>query len=133
MIFVLDANIVIKYLKNNEPIAMGIEQALFNGDSVIIPKIVDYEVRRGFAIYPAPKQESIYQILIENCPVRALGGAVWDRSIHIYQELYKKGYTVGEMDILIAGFCLTHGYTLVTNNRKDFGHIKGLQLVDWSK
>jgi len=51
----------------------------------------------------------------------------------VYKELYHKGFTVGELDILIAAFCLIHDLTLVTNNTKDFENINGLIIVDWTQ
>jgi len=38
----------------------------------------------------------------------------------------------GDADLLIAASCLVHGYILVTNNKRDFENIEGLQLEDWT-
>jgi predicted nucleic acid-binding protein len=38
-----------------------------------------------------------------------------------------------EDDILQAGYCINHGYTLVTHNLKHFEGIPGLQTIDWVK
>ena len=56
---------------------------------------------------------------------------IWRRAANLYSDLRHKGFTVGDADILIAAFCLENGYTLVTNNTKDFVHIDELMLVDW--
>jgi tRNA(fMet)-specific endonuclease VapC len=57
----------------------------------------------------------------------------WKRAEAIYEGLYRKSLTVGELDILIAAYCLTHACTLVTNNTKDFANIDGLICVDWTR
>ena len=56
----------------------------------------------------------------------------WARAEPVYADLYRKGLTVGEMDILIAAFCLENNFTLVTNNVRHFEVIGGLKIEDWT-
>ena len=51
----------------------------------------------------------------------------------IRAELAVAGKRIGEYDTLIGGQCLRHGLTLVTNNLSEFGRIRGLACVDWTK
>lgn len=44
----------------------------------------------------------------------------------------KKLKKIGRGDLLIACFALAHGATLVTRNTKDFAHITGLKLENWT-
>ena len=46
--------------------------------------------------------------------------------------LEKAGTPVGSMDMLIGAHALSLGATLVTNNVREFKHIKGLKIADWS-
>ena len=55
----------------------------------------------------------------------------WKLAVEIYADLWKKRFTIGEMDILIAAFCIENNYTLVTANIKDFENIDGLKFVNW--
>jgi tRNA(fMet)-specific endonuclease VapC len=41
------------------------------------------------------------------------------------------GTPVGPMDLLIAAISLTHNFTLVTNNTKEFQRVKNLKLENW--
>jgi len=105
------------------------------GDDLVIPKIVDYEIRRGFRIVTASKKEAVYKLLTGPdgwCRVAVLGSGSWERAEHVYAELYRKGLTVGDLDILIAAFCLENNYTFVTSNTKHFKDIDRLLLADWS-
>ena len=133
MKYALDTNIIIRYLRNEPIIENNFDDAALRDYEMIIPKMVDYEIRRGFSITPSPKKEAGYKVLVEQCPVTEMDEESWEKAIQIYKELYKKGFTVGEMDVLIAAFCLVHGYALVTNNIKDFKNIDGLKLVDWTQ
>jgi len=46
--------------------------------------------------------------------------------------LEKAGTPVGSMDMLIGAHALSLGAILVTNNVREFKHIKGLNIADWS-
>ena len=134
MTFALDTNIIIRYLRNDTIVAHNVDFALKNRFQMYVPKTVDYEIRRGFSIMtiPSTKKETAYKILTERCPVVTMCELSWERALYVYKHLYHKGYTVGEIDMLIAAFCLEYSCTLVTNNTSDFENIEGLKLVDWS-
>jgi len=42
------------------------------------------------------------------------------------------GFTVGDMDLLIAATAKTHNLTVATLNYSDFSHIPGVAVEDWS-
>jgi tRNA(fMet)-specific endonuclease VapC len=46
-------------------------------------------------------------------------------------ELERQGRPIGAMDLLIAAQALALGYTLVTNNRREFERVAGLRLENW--
>jgi len=135
MKYALDTNIVFRYLKNESPSVQSIDSVLAGNHKLYIPKIVDYEVRRGFKLMrqPSPRKELVYRLLTQRCPIIEMDIIVWERAIDVYKELYRKGFTVGELDILIAALCLVHDLILVTNNTKDFENIDSLTTVDWTQ
>ena len=132
MYYALDTNTIIHYLRNNANVRHNLKNAVMQGHGLVVPKLVDYELRRGFRIASAPKKETAYKILAERCTVAEMDVSSWERAIHVYMNLYQKRFTVGEIDILIAAFCLENDCTLVTNNTADFENIDGLKLVDWT-
>ena len=132
MFYALDTNIIIHYLRNDANVHHNFKNAVVQGCGFVVPKVVDYEMRRGFRIASAPKKEIAYKILTERCAVAEMDAGSWERAIQVYTDLYKKRLTVGEIDILIASFCLESDCTLVTNNTMDFKNIDGLKLVDWT-
>jgi tRNA(fMet)-specific endonuclease VapC len=99
---------------------------------LLIPRIVDYEVRRGLRIKFAPAKERKYSGLLERCEILEISEGAWERAIDVYAELYHKRFTVARADILIAATCLEHNCILVTNNTKDFSNVNGLGLADWT-
>jgi predicted nucleic acid-binding protein len=42
----------------------------------------------------------------------------------------RKGKKIKTPDAIIAATALAHGYTLITNNEKDFASIKGLKIIN---
>lgn len=49
----------------------------------------------------------------------------------IRADLKKKGAMIGANDLLIAAHARSLAATVVTNNTKDFGRIKGLRVENW--
>jgi tRNA(fMet)-specific endonuclease VapC len=135
MKYALDTNIIIRYLKNETTSVNNIDNALAGNHKLYIPKMVDYEVRRGFKLMqrPSHRKEQVYELLTQRCPIIEITAVIWELAIDVYKDLYRKGFTVGELDILIAAFCLAHDYAIVTNNTKDYENIDGLAILDWTQ
>ena len=48
-------------------------------------------------------------------------------------DLKKRGAQLGAADLMISAHARAIGATIVTNNTKDFGRVKGLQVENWTK
>ena len=131
MEYAFDTNTIIHLMRGLHSVRDNREKAQKNGVRFIIPPFVHYEVRRGLIIKPNPKHEEAYAIICDNCLLGEMTAKVWERAAQIYAELYYKHFTVNDADIVIAAFCIENGYTLVTDNVKDFENIGGLQYVNW--
>ena len=132
MAYALDTNIIISYLRKDPNVRHRFRELQIQGNDFGIPKVADYEIRRGFRIKSTPSKRAAYEILTEELNILELDMMVWAKAEEIYAELYKKHYTVGEMEILIAATCLINDYILVTTNIKDFENIDGLDIIDWT-
>jgi len=130
MTYALDSNTLIAILNNDKNVEKKGETAIARGDKFVIPPIVDYEIQRGLLYKPSPRKEKIYFSLRQHFGVGIMTPEMWVKSAHIYFDLRKKGFTVGDDDIFIAAFCLLSGYTLITRNTKDFENIADLQQVN---
>ncbi len=131
MRYALDTNTVILLLRNDQNVSRLFHSALEKESEIAIPPLVHYEIRRGFLCGSSPKREESYDILIEQCPIREMDIDSLECAANIYANLYREKLTMDDADLLIAAFCLTGGYTLVTNNTKHFAHIAGLKTEDW--
>lgn len=138
LIYAFDTNAVVHYLWGNKNVHINFNNAVLHAQEhrFVIPRVVDYELCRGFEIKPVPKKEAMYNLLTSvdgRCAVVDMGERFWREAKYIYAELYRKHFTVGELDILIAAFCMYHNCTLVTANTKDFVNMDGLRIVDWTQ
>jgi len=138
MIYVLDTNVIIQYLKKDITVTDRFDAAVFAGYRLIVPRAVDYEIRRGLALSKATRKALIYNDMTSpmptgQCEIVDMGEQIWRLAKEIYVHLYQKGFTVGEIDILIGAYCLQHNYTLVTSNTKDFVNIDGLKIINWKE
>ena len=131
MTYALDTNTIIAILGNDKNVEENWENAAASDSRFIIPPVVDYEIQRGLLYKPSPRKEKIFFSLRQHYGVGVMTPEMWVKSSHIYVDLRKNGFTVGDDDIFIAAFCLLNEYTLVTRNTKDFENIVGLQQVNW--
>ena len=135
MVYALDTNIIIHYLRRDPNVTHKLNDAILRGDDLVVPKIVNYELRRGFRIASAPNKEAAYSTLIEPagcCDIAQMDDDSWEQAEKVYTDLHRKRLTVGELDILIAAYCIEYSCTLVTNNTKHFSVIDGLLIEDWT-
>jgi len=130
-VFVLDSNILSFYLRQDQQIIQRVKNALLNGDEVIIGPIAYYEVKRGLLAIKAEKRLRDFEALCRVLGVGQLDNSLLDFAVDIYCELRDKKKTVEDADILIAAFCISHGFTLVTHNIKHFEIISGLNYCHW--
>ena len=131
-VFALDSNTISFYLRGNVAVIASVEKAIDDGNSIVIPPIVYYEVKRGLKFINAAKKLKEFEALCELFPVGELGDYLLEESIDMYIQERKAGRNTEDADIFIAVFCIHNNYTLVTDNMSHFKNISSLQLVNWA-
>ena len=130
-VYALDSNIISFYLRDNAIVIANIEKTISDGNSIVIPPIVYYEVKRGLKFINAVKKMKEFEALCELFPVGKLGDYLLEESIDIYIRERKAGRNTEDADIFIASFCIHNNYILVTDNIEHFNNISDLQLINW--
>ena len=131
MIYALDSNIVSYALKDDEAILSRIEEEAARKNSIVIPPIVYYEVKRWLYLTQSIRKERSFKNLCGQA-VAPLDEDTLEKAAQIYAQLTRIGKLTSDADILIAAFCIVNQYVLVTNNEKHFIDIEGLKMTNWA-
>ena len=130
-LFLLDTNICI-YIINQRPDSVFKKFKKVSLDNILISSVTEYELRYG--VEKSQKSEKNLVILndflafLNIVPFDSLSSSI---AASIRCTLEKKGQMIGPYDLLIASQAIANGYTLVTNNEKEFKRIKDLKIENW--
>lgn len=129
--YMLDANAIIMAVRHPEwPIYPKIKEHL--GKDLCISAVTYGELEYGIrkSANPEKNRLAITKIL--------LGIRILDfdsrAAVHfgdIFAELESKRMRIGDRDTMIAAHARSLGYTVVTNNTREFSRVKGLNVEDW--
>jgi predicted nucleic acid-binding protein len=129
--YALDTSIVTYYLKGNKDLIDRVSAETDNANTIIIPPIVFYEIKRWLLTVNASKKMTLFENMCTLSGIDTIGKEVLETAAVIYSDLQKKGITIGDNDILIASYCISQNITLVTNNEKHFKNVPNLKFVTW--
>ena len=127
----LDTNICIYLINNKFPeLARRIDEIPI--DSICISAITQAELELG--VFKSQNQAKNAQALVKFLSV--INVMDFDTKAaaaygEIRADLERKESPIGHMDMLIAAHALSHGYTIVTNNPREFERVQGLELENW--
>ena len=131
-VYALDSNIISFYLRGNAIVIANVEKAINDGNSIVIPPLVYYQVKRGLMLIDAAKKMKEFEAFCELFPVGELNNYLLEESIKIYVQERKLGRNTEDADIFIATFCTYNNYIIVTDNVKDFKNINNLHTINWA-
>jgi predicted nucleic acid-binding protein len=126
MIYALDSNIISYILKNDVKIREILVAETKAWHQFTMSTIVYFEIERWLLEIGAIKKHAEFKRLCYDVPPEEFSLGVWNTAAKIYVQTRKRGQPIEDVDLMIAAFCITNGYTLVTNNTKHFKDIDGL-------
>ena len=130
MIYMLDTNILSYLLEGNESVKTKLLSVL-NGNTVLIPEIVYYEIQRGLKYKNAVKKQDVFSQFCQIFGIAYMNKETLDLASSIYADLRKTGNQIEDDDIFIGATALEQNAILVTNNEKHLGRIQNLQIENW--
>lgn len=131
--YMLDTNAVIMAIRHPDwPIFSKLQQHV--GKDVCISVIMLGELEYGIkkSKDPVKTRTGVYQFL-SGIPVLTFDSIAAKHFGDIFGNLEMKGMRIGDRDTLIAAHARSLGYTVVTNNIREFSRVDGLTCEDWSK
>ena len=129
--YLLDTNICI-YIIKKKPLQVIQKLQSLDISDVAISSITLSELEYGVSKSAAVEKNklALTQFL---APIETIDFD--DKSAEVYgrirAHLEKRGTPIGPLDTLIGAHALSLGYTLVTNNTKEFERIPDIELENW--
>jgi len=129
--YLLDTNACIDVIRNRSPRVLSRLRQCVPG-SVGISSITLAELFYGVARSSDPERNLL--ALTQFCApidVVPFDDSAATTSGPVRRELERSGCPAGPLDTLIAAHSLSLGTTLVTDNEREFRHVKGLKVENW--
>jgi tRNA(fMet)-specific endonuclease VapC len=130
MRYLLDTNILSDLVRNPQGrVAQHIREI---GEAQVCTSIiVAAELRYGAAKKQSPRLTAQLEAVLGALEVLPLEAPVDTTYGALRTRLEKAGTPIGANDLLIAAQALALGYTLVTDNEKEFAQVKDLPQENW--
>jgi len=135
MIYALDSNIISFLLRptKNPEVVKRFNDMLDQGHDYVIPPFCYYEVYWFLLRKSATVQiRSFMDIYANSLSKIYMDEMEFTKASEIRAMLEEQGTPIGkDADVFIAAHCIKNGYTLVTDNTKDFERIGSLKVINW--
>ena len=133
MRYMLDTNICIYAIKHKpEQVFMRLQE--HDPIDICISSVTQAELVHGVEKSKAREKNRVaLALLLANIEIMNFDSLAAESYGKIRADLEKAGTPIGPLDMMIAGHAKALGYTVVTNNTKEFERVKGLKLENWSE
>lgn len=128
MILLLDTTVLIDALRARKNCRAVLADLIEGGHALATAAINVAEVYAGMRA----GEEAATEALVSNLECFPLTAAIARRAGSMKSERARKGQTFALADMIVAATALEHGAVLMTENRKDFRLVKGLELYPLS-
>ena len=131
MRYMLDTNICI-YVIKHKPETVFQKLQNINPEDVCISSVTYAELVHGVEKSAAVEKNRLaLSMLLANMEILDFDVDAADCYGKIRAVLEKKGTPIGPLDMMIAAHAQSLGYTVVTNNVKEFSRVSALQIENW--
>ena len=128
MQYLIDTDWVIHHLNNNVGVTNRLNRLWANGIGLSIISLAELYQGVFYSRDPDSQERALSEFLsdIEVIPID-------DATCRIFAiergRLKLSGTGIGDMDLLIGATAIRHGLTLLTNNRRHFSRLQGLDII----
>ena len=133
MRYMLDTNICIYAIKHKpERVLTRLQE--HDPEEICISSITYAELVHGVEKSKAVEKNRIaLALLLANIEIMKFDSLAAESYGKIRAELEKSGTPIGPLDTMIAGHAQSLGFTVVTNNTKEFKRVSGLKIENWAE
>lgn len=130
--YLLDTNICI-YIINQKPEAVYQKFKKVKLENIFISTITEFELNYGVQkSLHHKKNKSVLDEFLSYLNIIPFNSESSNIAARIRVELEKQGKPIGPYDLLIASEAINQGFTLVTNNEKEFKRVKSIKIENWT-
>lgn len=133
--YMLDTNICIYVISRNHRSSKAVEKVAGHiGEDLCISSVTLSELEYGICKSSAPdrNRRALYQFL-SAVPVIDYDSEAAGEYGDIRASLERAGTPIGPMDLMIAAHARSRGFTLVTNNIREFDRVSNLRTENWAQ
>ncbi|MBQ7993139.1 MAG: type II toxin-antitoxin system VapC family toxin [Solobacterium sp.] len=131
MKYMLDTNTIV-YAKNARPEVVLKRFRQYDPGDLCISAITMAELEYGVQNSSRPDRNRLaLLVFLSNIDVIPFGAEVARAYGRVRYDLKEKGNLIGGNDLLIAAHARSLGYTLITNNTREFNRVEGLLVDHW--
>ena len=132
MRYMLDTNICIYAIKHKpEKVFQKLQEV--DPQDVCVSSFTYAELVHGVEKSAAVEKNRLaLSMLLANIEILDFDVDAADCYGKIRADLEKRGTPIGPLDMMIAGHAQSLGYTLVTNNEKEFSRVSNLKIENWA-
>lgn len=133
MRYMLDTNICIYAIKHKpEKVFQKLQEV--EPEDVCVSSVTYAELIHGVEKSVAVEKNRLaLSMLLANIEILDFDVDAADCYGKIRADLEKKGTPIGPLDMMIAGHAQSLGYTVVTNNVKEFSRVMDLKIENWAE
>ena len=133
MRYMLDTNICIYAIKHKpEKVFQKLQEV--EPEDVCVSSVTYAELVHGVEKSAAVEKNRLaLSMLLANIEILDFDVDAADCYGKIRADLEKKGTPIGPLDMMIAGHAQSRGYTVVTNNVKEFSRVSNLKIENWAE
>ena len=133
MRYMLDTNICI-YVIKHKPETVFRKLQTIHPEDVCISSVTYAELVHGVEKSIAVEKNRLaLSMLLANMEILDFDVDAADCYGKSRAGLEKKGTPIGPLDMMIAGHAQSLGYTIVTNNVKEFSRVAALKIENWAE
>ena len=133
MRYMLDTNICI-YLIRQKPVKVLLKLKELDLQDICISSVTYAELVYGVEKSAAAEKNRLaLSLMLAQTEILDFDVHAADEYGKVRADLEKRGVPIGSLDMMIAGHARSLGYTVVTNNMKEFARVKGLKTENWAE
>ena len=133
MRYMLDTNICIYAIRQKpEKVFQKLQEV--DPEDVCVSSVTYAELVHGVEKSAAVEKNRLaLSVLLASIEILSFDVDAADCYGKIRADLEKKGTPIGSLDMMIAGHAMSMGYTVVTNNVKEFSRVPDLKIENWAE